>query len=90
MQKLLIQQILIQNILKLYGDKFLVYHDKDLIILQSKIQSQIINENLKDLFIDGTFYSAPKAIYQIIIMRVNIKDTNRFETTCFALYKNKS
>ena len=36
----------------LYGEKFLVYHDKDLIILQSKIQTKIMNENLKDIFID--------------------------------------
>ena len=74
----------------LYKEKFLVYHDEELIILQSKIQAKIMYDNSKDVFIDGTFYSAPKAIYQIIIIRVNIEDTNRFATTGFALCKNKT
>jgi len=81
----------------LYNEKFLVYHDEELIILQSNIQAKIMYDNSKDIFIDGTFYSAPKAIYpiiiiiiMIIIIRVNIEDTNRLSTTCFALCKNKA
>ena len=35
-----------------------------------------MSENSKDIFIDGTFYSAPKFVNQIIIIRVNIKNTN--------------
>ena len=79
------------NYLKtLYNEKFLVYHEEELIILQSNIQVIIMFDNTKNVFIDWTFYSAPKAIYQIIIIRVNIEGPNRFATTCFALCKNKT
>ena len=43
----------------------------------------------EELFIDRTFYSAPKCVYQILIIRVNIKDTRQYATTCFALCNNK-
>ena len=46
-------------------------------------------ENSNDIFIDGTFFSAPKSMHQIIIIRVILKNTNNYYTTCFALCKNK-
>ena len=46
-------------------------------------------ENSDDIFLDGTFYSAPKCVYQILIIRVNIKGTRTYATTCFALCSNK-
>ena len=46
-------------------------------------------ENSEDIFIDGTFYSAPKYLYHILIVRVNIKDTQQYATTCLALCASK-
>ena len=46
-------------------------------------------ENYVDFFIEGSFYPALKCIYQILNIRVNIKNTNKYITTCFALCKNK-
>ena len=46
-------------------------------------------DNTNDIFIDGTFYSAPKCIYQILIIRVNISNSNKYFTTCFILCLNK-
>lgn len=56
-----------------------------MIILQSDIQAKIMMNNLNDMFIDSTFYSVPKVIYQIIIIRNNVKDRKNYFTTCFAL-----
>ena len=74
------------------GENFVIYNDNNVIILQSKIQSKIIFENSDDIFLDGTFYSAPKCVYQILIIRVNIKGTRTYATTCFhyAQIKEKS
>ena len=55
--------------------------------MQSNIQ--VMFENSNDIFIDSTSFSAPKNMYQIIIIRVNLKNTNNYYTTCFALFKNK-
>ena len=71
------------------GENFVIYNDNNVIILQSKIQSKIMFENSDDIFLDGTFYSAPKCVYQILIIRVNIKGTRTYATTCFALCSNK-
>ena len=71
------------------GENFVIYNDNNVIILQSKFQSKIMFENSDDIFLDGTFYSAPKSVYQILIIRVNIKGTHTYATTCFALCSNK-
>lgn len=46
-------------------------------------------ENYEDIFLDETFYSAPKCIYQILIIRVSIKNTNKNIATFFSSRKNK-
>ena len=46
-------------------------------------------DNSEDIFIDWTFYSALKCVYQILIVRVNIKGTQQYTTTCLALCTNK-
>ena len=46
-------------------------------------------ENNKDLVIDGIFFSAPKCIYQILIIRVKDNHSTKYTTICFALCKNK-
>ena len=72
-----------------YKEKFVIFKDDNVIILQSEFQSKIMSANSEDIFIDGTFYSAPKCVYQILIIRVNIKDTRQYSTTCFVLCNNK-
>ena len=74
----------------LYGEKFLIYNDEDVIVLQSDIQARIMLENYEDIFLDGTFFSAPKCLYQILIIRVNFKHSYKYATTGFALCKNKT
>ena len=41
------------------------------------------------IFFLMTFYSAPKCIYQILIIRVSIKNTNKNIATFFSSRKNK-
>lgn len=74
----------------LKGDQFLIFNDDSILIFQSDIQAKIFKDNINDVFIDGTFYSAPKALYQIIIIRNNVTEQKNYFTTCFALCVNKS
>ena len=47
-------------------------------------------ENNKDLVIDGTFFSAHKCIYQILIIKVKDNHSTKYTTICFTLCKNKT
>ena len=46
-------------------------------------------ENYSHIFIDGTFFSAPKGVYQIIITRVALESHHKYFTTSFTLSSNK-
>ena len=59
-------------------------------IFQSEDQAKIMIDNSEDLFIVGTFFSAPKSIYQIIIIRVNLINYFKYFTVCVALCLNKT
>ena len=55
----------------------------------SKMQAQILFSNNEHVFIDGTFYSAPKASYQIVTIRLyNIKE-DLFHTVVYGVLSNK-
>ena len=43
----------------------------------------------ENIYADGTFYSAPKLIYQLFITHIYIKDINIFITTSFSLLADK-
>jgi len=43
----------------------------------------------EDIFVDGTFYIAPKFSYQVLITRIYIKYSKIFYTTSFLILKNK-
>lgn len=77
---------------KVDGKKFVIYKDGKVIILQSEFQSKIIYENSEDIFIYRTFYSVPKCLYQILIVRVNIKDNQQYATTIslYVIVKKKN
>ena len=42
-----------------------------------------------DIFVDGTFFIAPKFSYQIFITRTYAKELDSFCTTSFAILQNK-
>ena len=48
------------------GGNFLAYKTDKMLIFMSKIQAQLFYEYNDHVFIDGTFYSAPKSNYEII------------------------
>ncbi|KAG4098237.1 hypothetical protein H8356DRAFT_1354763 [Neocallimastix lanati (nom. inval.)] len=64
----------------------------------NSIKSQIsrnLNKNYHpmeyndDIFVDGTFFIAPKFSYQIFITRTYAKELDSFYTTSFAILQNK-
>ena len=40
-----------------------------MLIFMSKMQAQILYKNNEHVFIDGTFFSAPKAVYKVVTIR---------------------
>jgi len=61
----------------------------NLIIFQSPFQVKLFREYNDDIFVDGTFFIAPKFSYQIFIKRTYAKELDSFYTTSFAILKNK-
>ena len=70
--------------------QFLIYKFEKIAIFQSELQSKLKFENYSDIFIDGTFFSTPKGIYQIIIIRVAVESHHKYFTTFFTLSSNKT
>ena len=59
----------------LTGEQFLFYKTDHLLIFMSPIQANLLYECNQHVFIDGTFYAAPKCSYQIVTLRIhNIKE----------------
>ena len=46
-------------------------------------------DNCTNIFIDGTFFSAPIGVYQIIVLRVALENHHKYFTTSFALALDK-
>ena len=53
------------------GGNFLAYETDKILIFMSKIQAKLLYQYNDHVFIDGTFYIAPKSAYQIITIRVH-------------------
>ena len=74
----------------LNNENFVIYKDKELMILQSpglaKIQLKLGNID----FCDGTFFICPSVAYQVFITRVYSSITHSYYTTSFSIMKNKS
>ncbi|KAL6617263.1 hypothetical protein U3516DRAFT_797342 [Neocallimastix sp. 'constans'] len=51
--------------------------------------SKEMEYNNDDIFVDGTFFIAPKFSYQIFITRTYAKELDSFYTTSFAILQNK-
>ena len=61
----------------------------NLIIFQSPFQVKLFREYNNEIFVDGTFYIAPKFSYQLFITRTYAKELDSFYTTSFAILQNK-
>ncbi|KAL6591675.1 hypothetical protein U3516DRAFT_805561 [Neocallimastix sp. 'constans'] len=69
-------------------------YDVSLSIMKHKIKNGIEKCSISfeyndDIFVDGTFFIAPKFSYQIFITRTYAKELDSFYTTSFAILKNK-
>ncbi len=71
------------------NEDFMIFKDSNLIIFQSPFQAELFREYNNDIFVDGTFFIAPKFSHQVFITRNYVKELNSFYTTSYAILKNK-
>ena len=71
------------------NEDFMIFKDSNLIIFQSPFQAELFREYNNDIFVDGTFYIAPKFSHQVFITRNYVKELNSFYTISYAILKNK-
>ena len=62
------------------GKAYMFYRSAHILIFMSKLQAEYLYTLKEHIFIDGTFYSAPKCSYQVIIILAH----NEFED-CYIL-----
>jgi len=74
------------NIIKLNEMKiFMIFKNSDLVIFQSPFKAKLFKKYNNDIFVDGTFYIAPKFSQQVFITRTYVKELNSFYTTSYAI-----
>jgi len=64
----------------------MIFKNSNLIIFQSPFQVKLFREYNDDIFVDGTFFIAPKFSY---LSSSYAKELDSFYTTSFAILKNK-
>ena len=69
---------LFSSLIKIIIKKIYVF--EVILIFMSIIQAKLLNKYNENVFIDGTFFVAPKAVYQAIVIRVHnvVEDCLRF------------
>ena len=67
----------------------MIYKSPNIAIFQNETQAKLMYENSSNIFVDGTFYSAPKGTYQIIITRIVLEEHHKYFTTSYSLAINK-
>ena len=70
-------------------DKFLIYKTVNILIFMSIIQAQLLYKYNEHIFINGTFYIAPKAAYQVIVIRSHNILEDKFHTVGHGILTNK-
>ena len=70
-------------------DKFLIYKTVSILIFMNIIQAQFLYKYNEHIFIDGTFYVAPKAAYQVIVIRLHNVLEDRFHIVGYGILTNK-
>ena len=74
----------------LKGEIFLFYKTDHLLIFMSPNQANLLYEYNQHVFMDGTFYAAPKCSYQIVTLRIhNIKE-DLFHIITYGILTDKS
>ncbi|KAG4099930.1 hypothetical protein H8356DRAFT_1036649 [Neocallimastix lanati (nom. inval.)] len=71
------------------NEDFMIFKNSDLVIFQSPFQAKLFKKYNNDIFVDGTFYIAPKFSQQVFITRTYVKEFNSFYTTSYAILRNK-
>ncbi|ORY31105.1 hypothetical protein LY90DRAFT_512538 [Neocallimastix californiae] len=71
------------------NEDFMIFKSSDLVIFQSPFQAKLFKKYNNDIFVDGTFYIAPKFSQQVFITRTYVKELNSFYTTSYAILRNK-
>ena len=71
------------------GNQFLIYKTDNILIFMSIIQAKPLYKYNKHAFIDGTFFIAPKAAYQVIFIRLHNVLEDRFHTVGYGILTNK-
>ncbi|KAL6589812.1 hypothetical protein U3516DRAFT_806542 [Neocallimastix sp. 'constans'] len=71
------------------NENFMIFKNTDLIIFQSPFQAYLFSNYHKNIFTDGTFYTAPKFSYQLFITRTYVGEFNMLYTTSISILKNK-
>ncbi|KAG4086931.1 hypothetical protein H8356DRAFT_1434097 [Neocallimastix lanati (nom. inval.)] len=71
------------------NEDFMIFKNSDLVIFQSLFQAKLFKKYNNDIFVDGTFYIAPKFSQQVFITRTYVKELNSFYTTSYAILRNK-
>ena len=59
----------------------MIFKNSNLIIFQSPFQAKLFKKYNDDIFVDGTFFIAPKFSYQIFLTRTYGKELVSFYTT---------
>ncbi|KAL6602142.1 hypothetical protein U3516DRAFT_831216 [Neocallimastix sp. 'constans'] len=65
------------------GENFMIFKNSNLIIFQSPFQAKLFREYNDDIFVDGTFFIAPKFSYQVFITRTYAKELNTISNLPF-------
>ena len=74
----------------LNGDEFLCYKGENILIFMSEFQASLLYQYNQHIFIDGTFYAAPKASYQIVTMRLHEIKEDNFYTVGYGILPDKT
>jgi len=67
----------------LRDEDFVIFKNSKVVIFQSPFQSKIYSQYSEDIFVDGTFSTAPKFSYQVFITRNYIKNIIVFTLLLF-------
>ena len=72
------------------GEKFVIYQDDELLLMQTKLLAKLLWRFPNEVFMDGTFFAAPKLSYQLIVIRIYANLLKKYFTVAFGLMQNKT
>ena len=72
------------------GKAYMFYRSDHILIFMSKIQAEYLYTLKEHIFIDSTFYSAPKCSYQVITIRAHNVFEDCYHTLCYGILVDKT